>query len=275
MSDDATKVTDQNLNVCVICGENASCPHWPRQREQYLLKRLEVLEGALAALTNKVDETPPQYVTRYERWQRLYEKVQGMQVQIDDLRGYLRLLGCPVGPNKIAMPVPEKKLARKQPCGCVVCTCQDATQCHGCRATRCGTPQCVFNVGNEYLQLFDPPPPTELEQMQAELKQWEKWYPFTLSCRMLTSYSDHDWRVRDKVYSHKRVDDCHAVLAAIQAVELERAEAARYGINRSCLGATWVISAEQNGAIIHPIWDQPTLLAALLELRKWEEKGGA
>lgn len=31
------------------------------------------------------------------------------------------------------------RLARNQPCGCVVCTCEDEIQCHGCGANHCGT----------------------------------------------------------------------------------------------------------------------------------------
>lgn len=29
-------------------------------------------------------------------------------------------------------------LAKHQPCGCVVCTCEDQEQCHGCGAKYCG-----------------------------------------------------------------------------------------------------------------------------------------
>jgi hypothetical protein len=30
-------------------------------------------------------------------------------------------------------------LAKHQPCGCVVCTCEDDLRCHGCGAWHCGT----------------------------------------------------------------------------------------------------------------------------------------
>jgi len=33
---------------------------------------------------------------------------------------------------------PEAKLAREQPCGCVICVCEDEKQCHGCGARHCG-----------------------------------------------------------------------------------------------------------------------------------------
>ncbi len=45
----------------------------------------------------------------------------------------------------------DETLAKHQPCGCVVCTCEDEVQCQGCGAKHCGThpvgqlPQPVFN----------------------------------------------------------------------------------------------------------------------------------
>ena len=33
----------------------------------------------------------------------------------------------------------DKLLSRNQPCGCVVCLCEDEVQCHGCGAKNCGT----------------------------------------------------------------------------------------------------------------------------------------
>ena len=36
-------------------------------------------------------------------------------------------------------------LAKYQKCGCIVCTCDDDEQCHGCGAKHCGThPVCDF-----------------------------------------------------------------------------------------------------------------------------------
>lgn len=32
-----------------------------------------------------------------------------------------------------------RMLAKTQPCGCVVCTCEDDEKCHGCGAKHCGT----------------------------------------------------------------------------------------------------------------------------------------
>lgn len=48
-------------------------------------------------------------------------------------------------------PAVTGELAKHQPCGCVVCTCEDDVQCQGCGAKHCGThpvghiPQPVFN----------------------------------------------------------------------------------------------------------------------------------
>jgi hypothetical protein len=38
-----------------------------------------------------------------------------------------------------AQGVQNKLLAKYQPCGCVVCTCEDEYQCQGCGAKHCGT----------------------------------------------------------------------------------------------------------------------------------------
>lgn len=38
-----------------------------------------------------------------------------------------------------ALPAGQPLLAKHQPCGCVVCTCEDDEQCQGCGATHCGT----------------------------------------------------------------------------------------------------------------------------------------
>lgn len=39
--------------------------------------------------------------------------------------------------------------ARHQPCGCVLCVCEDEEQCHGCGAKNCGKPddQCSLKNG--------------------------------------------------------------------------------------------------------------------------------
>lgn len=54
-----------------------------------------------------------------------------------------RWVGHQSGHNSVSywMPLPEipvKELAKNQPCGCVVCTC-DEFQCQGCGAHHCGT----------------------------------------------------------------------------------------------------------------------------------------
>jgi hypothetical protein len=44
-----------------------------------------------------------------------------------------------VAPSPSAAGESVATLAKHQPCGCVVCTCEDPEQCHGCGAKHCGT----------------------------------------------------------------------------------------------------------------------------------------
>lgn len=46
-----------------------------------------------------------------------------------------RVNGVKSGP---ATPPDSRLLAKNQPCGCVVCVCEDEHQCHGCGAKNCG-----------------------------------------------------------------------------------------------------------------------------------------
>ena len=38
----------------------------------------------------------------------------------------------------------DEELARVQPCGCVVCYCENQERCLGCGAKKCGGSLCVF-----------------------------------------------------------------------------------------------------------------------------------
>jgi hypothetical protein len=40
---------------------------------------------------------------------------------------------------RAALPAAQPTLAKHQPCGCVICTCEDEEKCHGCGAKHCGT----------------------------------------------------------------------------------------------------------------------------------------
>ena len=177
--------------------------------------------------------------TNYERWRQLYQKVQGMQVQIDELKA----------PQ--TNPVPFA----------------DAVE---------------HLYGSDMRQVLDKirreessssPPQTELEQMQAELKQWEKWYPFTQDDRKLKVYTDHDWRVWGNIYRVKLLDNCRIILAAILAVELERAGKIGWLVSQR-LGGNYYFFENRIGTSRNTE-GQPTLLAALLALRERKEKGGA
>jgi len=50
----------------------------------------------------------------------------------------------------------DKLLSRNQPCGCVVCICEDEVQCHGCGAKNCGT----HSVGQLPNPVYDEPKAT-------------------------------------------------------------------------------------------------------------------
>lgn len=41
--------------------------------------------------------------------------------------------------ERAAPETSERLLARQQPCGCIVCTCDDDHRCQGCGAKHCGT----------------------------------------------------------------------------------------------------------------------------------------
>jgi len=55
-----------------------------------------------------------------------------------------------------------QKLTKYQPCGCVICTCEDDHQCHGCGAKNCGThpvgvlPQAVYEPSPQGAPIDEP-----------------------------------------------------------------------------------------------------------------------
>jgi len=70
-----------------------------------------------------------------------------------------------------------RELARKQPCGCQVCYCEDEAQCHGCGAKRCHTPECV--IGSDAAVYTRPTPAMQTDEVgederldyESEIKQ--------------------------------------------------------------------------------------------------------
>ncbi len=68
---------------------------------------------------------------------------------------------CRIGKALANNPKPEQPrlLARNQPCGCVVCICEDEDQCQGCGGKNCGT------HGNSEIPnpVYEPKPETEGE----------------------------------------------------------------------------------------------------------------
>ncbi len=59
---------------------------------------------------------------------------------------------------RAAIAAMQPTLAKHQPCGCVVCTCGDESQCHGCGAKSCGTHE-VGDIPNPvYATAMQPTP---------------------------------------------------------------------------------------------------------------------
>ena len=52
---------------------------------------------------------------------------------------------------KPAAPVSARLLAKYQPCGCVICTCENDEQCQGCGAKHCGT-HAICSIPNPVYQ---------------------------------------------------------------------------------------------------------------------------
>lgn len=73
------------------------------------------------------------------RWEEPEPEPQPPVVHIigPDGRGYASGANAPA-PQPPAEPL-NRRLARNQPCGCVICYCKDEERCHGCGAKNCGT----------------------------------------------------------------------------------------------------------------------------------------
>lgn len=69
-------------------------------------------------------------------------------------------------------PVVQRMLAKNQPCGCVVCTCEDEVRCHGCGAHKCGKPvdECCFDTRGPDLVYEDEPTPVEQDAAFQQAK---------------------------------------------------------------------------------------------------------
>jgi hypothetical protein len=90
------------------------------------------------------------------RYQCVQEQCEGGDVDGADCRLNAAMAATDstnaLDPAKFA---PEPTLARNQPCGCVVCRCEDDNQCQGCGAKHCGKhevgkfPEAKFNGGAE------------------------------------------------------------------------------------------------------------------------------
>ena len=78
-------------------------------------------------------------------------------------------------------------LAKHQPCGCVVCTCEDDTQCHGCGAHYCGT----HPVGQIPNPVYEPDQSSELDILRARVAELEALL------RRVDTYFQHTGKVGD------------------------------------------------------------------------------
>jgi len=71
----------------------------------------------------------------------------------------------------------ERELARNQPCGCVVCRCEDEHRCGGCGAKNCGThpvgqiPNPVYK--SSALTARDAEAADKLARVEAALAKWQ------------------------------------------------------------------------------------------------------
>lgn len=59
----------------------------------------------------------------------------------------------------------KPRLAKHQPCGCVVCTCEDEEQCHGCGAKSCGT----HPIGNIPTPVYETESKSADEDIRAKM----------------------------------------------------------------------------------------------------------
>lgn len=120
------------------------------------------------------------------------------------------------------------------------------------------------------------PPPTELEQMQAELKEWKPYYEVNHqpdNSLLVAHYKTNWYLVGNLLVFGPSNKHARSILAAIQAAELERAGKIGWLVSQR-LGGNYYFFENRIGTS-KCTEGQPTLLAALLALRKWEEKGGA
>ena len=190
-----------------------------------------------------------QDLTNFDCWRQLYGKVREMQEQLDKVQDF-----------QIQQLSRE---ARRQLYGKVRGLQLEVDRLN---ETVCGLG--MKSMGAE--PVTKPPPSTELEQMQAELREWEKYYP---SRSEKIAYVDRGvWYIHDLALEIVTENQCAIICAAILAAELERAEKVRYNVHCHVISNTiawgWWFTDGKGDCIVQ---DQPTLRSALLALRQWEE----
>ncbi len=85
-----------------------------------------------------------------------------------------------------------RMLLRRQPCGCVVCSCNDDERCHGCGGKMCGRPDCVFKEpGHPHAEYRAPNPYVEsLQTQNAELEEWQRQMVAKAADKSLDGYRE-------------------------------------------------------------------------------------
>ena len=116
----------------------------------------------------------------------------------------------------------ERTLAREQPCGCLVCICEDEEHCHGCGARFCG---------NHFSHVDRIPNPKWIEDTPKPLAENLAWLEGWLRKQYLTIHIRGDsrgsmWRVQWLNLfcyligkAHNENEQTARILAAIEAAE--------------------------------------------------------
>lgn len=84
------------------------------------------------------------------------------------------------------------RLAKRQPCGCVVCTCQSDVQCGGCGAKRCGKADCVLEGDRSKAVWESHPLADRAERAEAELSEARAALEKLLSAETVTVQVGYD-----------------------------------------------------------------------------------
>lgn len=112
----------------------------PLVRARRCKQAADVLEAYAQSLTAPAgvvgDAMVERMIAEYQRLEPHDAEIAGVSSDCAGTRDFCRSL------IEAALSAPEPAapmLAKYQSCGCVICTCEDEEQCHGCGARMCGT----------------------------------------------------------------------------------------------------------------------------------------